>query len=202
MWFIQIISFHLLSLFPSVWETEKCITWNVWKQKNVSQCHLTDRWINGKSLIIMGDLYIKTAYSNTWAPRPQVRASMVAQGAKSLSAMQETWVRFLGQEDPLEKEMATHSSSLAWEVPRTEKPGGLQPTRSQSWTVTKWLNNNNQCGSSCALYWEATVGVQNTQASSALRLWEQVLGAGPLQAATLLYSHYPSLHLDLKLALL
>ena len=121
---------------------------------------------------------------------------------KNLPAMQETWVRFLGQEDPLEKEMATHSSSLAWEVPRTEKPGGLQPTRSQSWTVTKWLNNNNQCGSSCALYWEATVGVQNTQASSALRLWEQVLGAGPLQAATLLYSHYPSLHLDLKLALL
>ena len=121
---------------------------------------------------------------------------------KNLPAMQETWVRFLGQEDPLEKEMATHSSSLAWEVPRTEKPGGLQPMRSQSWTVTKWLNNNNQCGSSCALYWEATVGVQNTQASSALRLWEQVLGAGPLQAATLLYSHYPSLHLDLKLALL
>ena len=39
--------------------------------------------------------------------------------------MQETWVRFLGQEDPLEKEMATHSSMLAWEIPGTEEPGKL-----------------------------------------------------------------------------
>ena len=45
---------------------------------------------------------------------------------KHLPAMQETWVRFLGQEDPLEKEMATHSSILAWEIPRTEEPGRLQ----------------------------------------------------------------------------
>ena len=41
--------------------------------------------------------------------------------------MQETWVRSLGQEDPLEKEMATHSSILAWRIPWTEEPGGLQP---------------------------------------------------------------------------
>ena len=40
--------------------------------------------------------------------------------------MQEIWVQSLGQEDPLEKEMATHSSSLAWEIPWTEEPGGLQ----------------------------------------------------------------------------
>ena len=40
--------------------------------------------------------------------------------------MQETWVRFLGWEDPLEKEMATHSSILAWRIPWTEEPGGLQ----------------------------------------------------------------------------
>ena len=40
--------------------------------------------------------------------------------------MQEMWVRSLGQEDPLEKEMATHSSILAWEIPWTEEPGGLQ----------------------------------------------------------------------------
>ena len=40
--------------------------------------------------------------------------------------MRETWVRFLGQEDPLEKEMATHSSILAWRIPWTEEPGGLQ----------------------------------------------------------------------------
>ena len=44
---------------------------------------------------------------------------------KTLPAMQETWVRSLGQEDPLEKEMAIHSSILAWKYPRTEKFGGL-----------------------------------------------------------------------------
>ena len=45
--------------------------------------------------------------------------------AKNLSAEQETWVKFLGQEDPLEKGMATHSSILAWRIPRTEEPDGL-----------------------------------------------------------------------------
>ena len=45
---------------------------------------------------------------------------------KNLPAMKETWVRFLGQEVPLEKRMATHSSILAWKIPWTEEPGGLQ----------------------------------------------------------------------------
>ena len=45
--------------------------------------------------------------------------------------MRETWVRSLGQEYPLEKEMATHSNILAWEISWTEEPGGLQPTGSQ-----------------------------------------------------------------------
>ena len=51
---------------------------------------------------------------------------LVAQRVKRLPAVQETWVRSLGQGDPLEKEMATHSSTLAWKVPWTEKPGRLQ----------------------------------------------------------------------------
>ena len=51
---------------------------------------------------------------------------MVAQRVKLLPAMQETWVPSLGQEDPLEKEMATHSSTLACKIPWTEEPGGLQ----------------------------------------------------------------------------
>ena len=46
------------------------------------------------------------------------------------------WVRSLGQEDPLEKEMATHSSILAWKIPCIEEPGGLQPMGSQSDTFT------------------------------------------------------------------
>ena len=51
---------------------------------------------------------------------------LVAQKVKRLPAMQETWVRSLGREDPLEKEMATHSSTLAWKIPWTEEPGRLQ----------------------------------------------------------------------------
>ena len=50
---------------------------------------------------------------------------------KNLPAMQETWVRSLGPEDPLEKEMATHSRTLAWRIPRTEGPGGLWSMDSQ-----------------------------------------------------------------------
>ena len=49
----------------------------------------------------------------------------VIQMVKNLPAMQETWVRSLGWEDPLEKGMATHSSILAWRIPWTEAPGGL-----------------------------------------------------------------------------
>ena len=53
---------------------------------------------------------------------------------KNLSAMQETWVQSLGQEDPLEKEMATHSSILTGKSPWTKKPGRLQCIGVQSWT--------------------------------------------------------------------
>ena len=50
----------------------------------------------------------------------------MAQTVKCLPAMQETWVQSLGQEVPLENEMATHSSTLAWKIPLMEEPGGLQ----------------------------------------------------------------------------
>ena len=58
-------------------------------------------------------------------------ASQVALVVKNRLPMQETQVRFLGGEDALEEEMATHSSILAWRIPRTEEPGGLQSTGSQ-----------------------------------------------------------------------
>ena len=57
--------------------------------------------------------------------------SLVAQMVKNLPALQETQVRSLGWEDPLEKEMATHSSTLAWKTPWTEEPGRLQSMVSQ-----------------------------------------------------------------------
>ena len=53
-------------------------------------------------------------------------ASLVAQMVKCLPSMWEIWVQSLGQKDPLEKEMATHSSTLAWKIPQTEEPGRLQ----------------------------------------------------------------------------
>ena len=68
--------------------------------------------------------YLLGTYSVLWA-------SLVAQRLKRLPPMQETWVRSLGRDDPLEREMATYSSILAWRIPWTEEPGGLQSMGSQ-----------------------------------------------------------------------
>ena len=59
------------------------------------------------------------------------RTSLVVQMVKHLPTMCETWVQFLGWEDPLEKEIATHFSILAWKIPWTEEPGGLESRGSQ-----------------------------------------------------------------------
>ena len=66
---------------------------------------------------------------------------LVAQSIRIPPAMQETWVQSLGWEDPLEKEMATHFSILAWEIPWTEEPGGLQSMGSQESDMTEQLNH-------------------------------------------------------------
>ena len=63
-------------------------------------------------------------------------ASLVAQLVENLPAMQETWVQSLGWEDPLEKEMATCSSILAWRIPWAEEPSGLQSMGSQELDMT------------------------------------------------------------------
>ena len=71
----------------------------------------------------MGEMILPLAYSG---------ACLIAQSVKNLPEMQETWVRSLGQEDSLEKEMETHSSILAWRISWTEEPGGLQCMGSQT----------------------------------------------------------------------
>ena len=76
-------------------------------------------------------------------------ASLVAQLVKNLPAMQKTGVRSLGREDPLEKEMATLSSTLAWRIPWTMEPDGLQSTGSQSQT---WLCNSLSLSETLVLY--------------------------------------------------
>ena len=64
-------------------------------------------------------------------------ASLLSQRVKHLPAMQETWVQFLGQEDPLEKEMATHSGTLVWKIRWMEKPGRLQSMVTESDTTER-----------------------------------------------------------------
>ena len=64
-------------------------------------------------------------------------ASLVPQSAKNPLALQKTQVRSLGQENPLKKEMTTHSSILAWEIPWTEEPGGLQSMELQESDTTQ-----------------------------------------------------------------
>ena len=82
-----------------------------------------------------GFLYITSGLRRrmpwSWACWRYVAVFSVAQRLKHLPAMRETWVRSLGQEDPLEKEMATHSSIIAWRIPWMEEPGGQQSTGSQ-----------------------------------------------------------------------
>ena len=68
----------------------------------------------------------------------ELKASLVVQMVKNLPAMQESWVRPLGWEDPLGKGITTHSCIIAWRIPWTEEPGGLQSMALQSWT---WLSD-------------------------------------------------------------
>ena len=77
----------------------------------------------GSSLLLKTSISLVKLYND--------KTSLVAQTVKHLPTMWETWVRSLGREDPLEKEMATHSSTLAWKIPWTEKPGKLQSMGSQ-----------------------------------------------------------------------
>ena len=91
--------------------------------------------------------------------------------------MQETWGQFLGWKDALEKEMAAHSSILAWEIPRREEPGGLQSMGWQKSDRTCWLNDNgislrlmNRCRSSlcealCLLWHTFNTAVYSSAAS-------------------------------------
>ena len=69
------------------------------------------------------------------------KASLVAHVVKNLPAMQETQVPSLGWEDPLEKGMATHTSIVAWRIPWTEEPGGLQSMGHKESDTTEWLTS-------------------------------------------------------------
>ena len=83
-------------------------------------------WIDTQ-IVVYSHNTIKLGFPGNWA-------SLVAQTVKHLPAVQETQVQSMGQEDPLEKGIATHSSILTWRSPWTKEPGGLQSEGLQSWT--------------------------------------------------------------------
>ena len=107
---------------------------------------------------------------------PIQRASLVAQSVKCLPAMWETWVRSPDQEDPLEKEMATHSSTLAWKIPWMEEPGRLQSMGSQivgdDWATSLVQNVDNKFHLLAVLHsltWEPM------KKNEKIRPWEETL---------------------------
>ena len=106
------------------WETESPSIQNIYPR-----CPHYHIWGNSYHFCFAGHLF----YGSFVLRRPHFllyylisSTSLMAQTVKLLPAMRETWVWSLGQEDPLEKEMATHSSTRAWKIPWTEEPGGLQ----------------------------------------------------------------------------
>ena len=84
-------------------------------------------------------MFLLLVLGNFLADSIQQGASLVAQLVKNLPAMQDTWVRFVGWEDPLEKEMATQSRILAWEVPWTGESGGFKHVGLQESDINKQL---------------------------------------------------------------
>ena len=78
----------------------------------------------------------KSKQASSGAELGETNLSLIAQPVMNPPAMQDTQVQFLGPEDPLEEGMTTHSSILAWRIPWTKEPGGLQSLRPQKWDTT------------------------------------------------------------------
>ena len=116
-------------------------------KNNQLDCHWSTKWSRAKANKVLPREH--TGHSKHPIPKTQeiTLASLVAQRLKHLPATLETQVRSLGREDPLEKEMATHSSIFAWIIPWMEKPCRLQSTGSQrvghDWATSLSLSGDN-----------------------------------------------------------
>ena len=115
----------LLCLFLASGSPKHFLAWNC--MSAVCLCH---------HLFSVGVCFCVQIYKDSSC----IGASFGAQAVKNLPAMQEIWVRSLGQEDPLEEEIATHSSILAWRIPWTEEPGGL-PSMGWQRVIYNWAAN-------------------------------------------------------------
>ena len=137
------ISFSRGSLWLRDWTHISCIG------RQILYCWATREAFSSTAEAYIGAGTMVNSLSSSAQNWVQVhqQASLVAQTAKLLPIMQETWVRSLGREDPLEKEMATHSSILAWKIPWTNEHGRLQSVRLQraghEWTTSLSLHTNN-----------------------------------------------------------
>ena len=114
-------------------------------------CMITGLKRNHSSYTIMNFVFFfytlkkKNVLGLLYIFEPHIWASLVTQMVK-------TWAQSLGWEYPLEKEMATHSSILAWEISWTEEPGGLQPMELQELDTTEWLTHKVQRGPQMVIF--------------------------------------------------
>ena len=131
----------------------------------ISKCHTPEHTFCGISYIPEGAAF------------NPARASLVAQTVKNPSAIQETWVLSLGREDPLEKEMATHSSILAWRIPWTESLVGYNPWCHKESDTTEWLslhlssNLKDSCWSSAHPIWGTHPSASKSQVRN-VSVWD------------------------------
>ena len=112
-------------------DSKNCTNAFVYKTEIELQTWKTSLWFSG---IRWGGINWKIGINTSILLN---RASLMAQLVKNPPAMMETWVRSLGWEDPLAKEVATHSSLLAWRIPWTKEPGGPQSMGSQELDITE-----------------------------------------------------------------
>ena len=135
----------LRSLQPLEWGRTKSKGWRVIANRDKDSTRREQDTMSTEEASLL-NFVIRKGVFNFF--RTTLKASLVAQMVKRLPTMQETWVQSLDWEDLLEKEMATHSSTLAWRIPRMEEPGRLQSMGSQrvrhdwatslSFTIISW----------------------------------------------------------------
>ena len=164
----------------------KCWNWSSRREKR-KECtlHLKTRdnivwsWLWSPSVYVALSVLHPSTVNSTYIW--EILAwSLVAQTVNNLSAMQETQIRYLGQEDPLEKGMATHSSIFAWRITWTEEPGRLQSTVSQR-VGRDWVTNTLPC----SMYWPKCLGI--TQLNEAWTLPSMILQLRRIKAILKLF---------------